>query len=482
MKIQLEQIKVNPIHDQIYTSNDIEDLKISMEKYGLLEPIIVSPEYIIISGHRRYLTAKSLEWEDIEVIEKNVVQDEMEYLIISANQHRHKKTIETINEINRLYDYYGRHRGQRNDLTLGHANQSYQTHTREKIAKLLGISPTGITKLLNIQKNNPEFLSLIDKGEMTINFANRLTNRIKKLTTDKKVISDFELDHSMNDNCKIFNKSSHDMSELPDGSIQCIFTSPPFFFKRSYGNGIDEIGLEKTPEEYIERVVGHLTDCWRVLKTEGSFFLNLGDTFVNGSLQSIPHRIILLLMNDGWIIRNTIIWQKINPYPTATTNNLTPSYEFVFHLVKDLNYYYDPVRVPNIYEKRVSYPFHKDTTGKPPKTISPYYPVMDNKKLNDFWNDDVIKTVVAQQHFGDFLKNVEHPAPFPAELVILPVLMTTKPGDWVLDNFLGSGTTGVVSLGLNRRFVGYDINHDFCKIAATRLSQFKKLILKEKAA
>jgi len=481
MKLKLDQIKINPLHDKIYSSNDVDDLVESMNKDGLLEPIIISPDKVIISGHRRYLAAKFLGWKDFEVVERPVENDEIEYLLISANQYRHKKNSEIINEINRLYEYYGRHRGQRNDLTLGHPNQSYQTHTREKIAKLLGISATHINKVINIQNNKPEFLALIDKDEMTINFANRLTNRIKKVTSSNKM-PDIKLSSSLSDNCKIYNKSSHNMSELPDSSIQCIFTSPPYFFKRSYGNGKDEIGMEKTPEEYIARVVQHMTDCWRVLKTEGSFFLNLGDSFLNGSLQSIPHQIVLRLMDYGWIIRNTIIWQKINPYPTATTNNLTPSYEFVFHLVKDLKYYYDPVRVPNVYIKRVTYPFHKGTSDKAPTNISPYYPIMDDKKLNDFWNNDIVKTVVAQQHFGELLEHVEHPAPFPKELVILPLIMTTKPGDWVLDNFMGSGTTGEVSLGLNRKFVGYDINKEYCKLSTIRLSRILKSISKEKAA
>ena len=106
MKVKISQITPNPIHDEIYSNNDIEDLVESMEKYGLLEPIILTPEKMIISGHRRYLAAKFLGWEEIEVIVREVDQEHMEYTIISSNQHRKKKSSELMNEIQRLYQSY----------------------------------------------------------------------------------------------------------------------------------------------------------------------------------------------------------------------------------------------------------------------------------------------------------------------------------------------------------------------------------------
>ena len=108
MKVKISQIIPNPIHDEIYSTNDIEDLVESMEKYGLLEPIILNPEKMIISGHRRYLAAKFLGWEEIEVIFREVDQEHMEYTIISSNQHRKKKSSELMNEIQRLYQNYSK--------------------------------------------------------------------------------------------------------------------------------------------------------------------------------------------------------------------------------------------------------------------------------------------------------------------------------------------------------------------------------------
>jgi ParB family chromosome partitioning protein len=115
MKAKLSQIRVNPVHDQIYTTNEIGDLVESMEKNGLLEPILVTPEKVIISGHRRYLAAKFLGWEEIEIIIRDISEEDMEYTIVSSNQHRQKKSVEVLNEIQRLYQNYTRSKDRQQD-------------------------------------------------------------------------------------------------------------------------------------------------------------------------------------------------------------------------------------------------------------------------------------------------------------------------------------------------------------------------------
>ena len=112
------------------------------------------------------------------------------------------------------------------------------------------------------------------------------------------------------------------MDELKDGEVQTIFTSPPYWNKRKYSEE-EGLGNEKTSEEFVVNLSGHLKDCKRVLNERGSFFLNLGDTFYNGNLQNVPHRVILKLQDQGWILRNTIIWSKTNPKPSSSKSNLT---------------------------------------------------------------------------------------------------------------------------------------------------------------
>ncbi len=111
------------------------------------------------------------------------------------------------------------------------------------------------------------------------------------------------------------------MSELNDGEVQTIFTSPPYWNKRTYSEE-KGLGNEKNSEEFVVNLSEHLRDCKRVLNDRGSFFLNLGDTFYNKNLQNVPHRVILKLQEQGWILRNTIIWSKTNPKPSSSKSNL----------------------------------------------------------------------------------------------------------------------------------------------------------------
>ena len=189
------------------------------------------------------------------------------------------------------------------------------------------------------------------------------------------------------------------------------------------------------------------------LNKKGSFYLNLGDTFQNGNLLNIPHRVIISLQERDWILRNTIIWKKTNPKPSSSKSNLTSSYEYIFHLVKSNDYKYYPTLAPLKHTTKPSHsPRHrnlKDDTIK----INPYIP-RQGKNMGDYWDLDIVSSAVAHQKFDN---DVEHPAPFPEKIIILPLLQTTNEGDLVLDPFCGSYTTGRVSQRNNRRFVGYDV-------------------------
>ena len=171
----------------------------------------------------------------------------------------------------------------------------------------------------------------------------------------------------------------------------------------------------------------------------------------------VLRRIFILSSNQMFMFlakSNTIIWQKLNPKPSSSKSNLCPSYEYIFHLVKSNDYKYNLTLAPLKHTDKPSHsPRHrnlKDDTIK----INPYIPRTDGKNMGDFWNDDIVSSAVVNQRIDN---DVEHPAPFPEKIVILPVLQTTDEGDLVLDPFTGSGTTGRVSQQNNRRFVGYDI-------------------------
>ena len=252
----------------------------------------------------------------------------------------------------------------------------------------------------------------------------------------------------------LMQKSSDDMSELKDGEVQTIFTSPPYWNKRTYLEG-GGLGNEPNPHQFVENLSNHLKECYRVLSERGSFFLNIGDTFFNGCLQNIPFKVSESLKEQGWILRNTIIWSKTNPKPSSSKSNLTPSYEYIFHFVKTMEYDYYPTLAPLSDKTKPSLPpRHRSVNGEYSDSVSPYIPNTKGKNMGDYWNEDIVRTSVANQKLN--IKG-EHPAPFPQQIVLLPIIQTSKEFELVLDPFMGSGTVGRVCDEVNRRFVGYDL-------------------------
>ena len=451
MIIPLSKLKSHPQNEEIYTISNIDDLEQSISKLGLLEGLVIDEDYQVISGNRRFVAVKKLGWESVECQQVSIPKEEILTYIIAHNKQRVKTCRERLNEAKVLMKLHSIGQGTRTDiLTSVNANRS--STTRDEVGKIIGMSGVQITKLLLIERENPELIDLIDEGIYSISQAYLHTNR--KMKEDKVRLEVREnIVSTDNHDYKFYNKSSANMNEIEDGKVDMIFTSPPYWNKRKY-NELDGLGNEKEPQEYVSNLVNHLKDCKRVLNKKGSFFLNLGDTFQKGNLQNIPHRVVIGLQEQGWILRNTIIWQKTNPKPSSSKSNLCPSYEFIFHLVKSNDYKYDPTLTPLKHTTKPSHsPRHrnlKDDTIK----INPYIPRTDGKNMGDFWNEDIVSSAVVNQRNDS---NVEHPAPFPEKIVLLPLLQTTNEGDLVLDTFMGSGTTGRVAQSNNRRFVGYDI-------------------------
>lgn len=470
MNLNINKLSHHPINTDIYNLSNIEELSQSIQEVGLLQKIVVNKELQIISGSRRFEAVKLLNWNEVDVEIKDINEKETILYLVSYNKQRIKLSSELLNEIKYLYSYYGKRQGKRNDLT---SNNIVRSSTQSKISKEIGISNGNISKLLFIDKSNNEFISLIDKGIMTINQGFLECTRIEK---QKLSIKNKKRDLRIpsQNNFKIYHSSSEKMDEIDDETIQTIITSPPYWNKRKYSENNNEIGSEKTPVEYVNNLVKHLTDCHRVLKNEGSFFLNLGDTFLHGSLQNIPHRVVIKLIENGWILRNTIIWKKTNPKPSSSKTNLTPSYEYIFHLVKTKNYLYNHLKTSTSTKSKPSHPpRHRNINNESINKYSPYIPSLSGKNIEDYWDNDIIKTAVANQSIlKKYDIDIEHPAPFPTDIVILPILQTSNEGNIVLDPFSGIGTVGVVALKLNRKYVGYELNENFVEVQIKRLSDY----------
>jgi ParB/RepB/Spo0J family partition protein len=453
MKAKVSSLKHHPKNKEIYNLSSIEELMESISEVGLLQPLTIDTRNQVISGNRRFESIKRLGWNEVEVIVLEVKEEEEELLLIHYNKQRIKSFKELINEYLTLDNLYRKGQGRRTDLTSVKSNIS---STRDIVSKEMGISSSQLRRLIYIHTHQPNHIELLDKGILTVNQSylqiqreiKERKSRESKTSTDKKNVQNSEW--------RFYQKSSNDMSELKDGEVQTIFTSPPYWNKRKYSEE-EGLGNEKTSEEFVINLSKHLRDCKRVLNDRGSFFLNLGDTFYNGNLQNVPHRVILKLQEQGWILRNTIIWSKTNPKPSSSKSNLTPSYEFIFHLTKSMEYDYYPT--PNKLSEKTKPslpPRHRSVNGEYSDSISPYLPNIKGKNMGDYWNEDIVRTSVANQKLDI---EGEHPAPFPEEIITLPILQTSKEFELILDPFMGSGTVGRVCDKLGRSFVGYDLKN-----------------------
>ena len=451
MKVKVSSLKHHPKNKEIYTLSSIEELMGSISEVGLLQPLIIDSRNQVISGNRRFESVKRLGWEEVEVEVRDVQEDEEELLLIHFNKQRIKSFKELINEYLTLDRIYRKGQGKRTDLTSVKSNRS---SSRDIISSEMGISSSQLQRLVYIHRNRPDYIELLDKGILTVNQSYLQIQREEKERDSRSSSISRNSDSKEKTNWRFYKKSSHDMIELSDGEVQTIFTSPPYWNKRTYSEE-KGLGNEKTSEEFVVNLSEHLKDCRRVLNDRGSFFLNLGDTFYNGNLQNVPHRVVIKLQEQGWILRNTIIWSKTNPKPSSSKTNLTPSYEFIFHLVKSMDYDYYPT--PNKLSENTKPslpPRHRSVNGDYSKSVSPYLPNIKGKNMGDYWNEDIVRTSVANQKLDI---EGEHPAPFPEEIITLPILQTSKEFELVLDPFTGSGTTGRVCDKLQRSFVGYDL-------------------------
>jgi DNA modification methylase len=422
MKVKVSSLTHHPKNKEIYDLSSIDELMESISEVGLLQPLTIDTHNQVISGNRRFESIKRLGWNEVEVEVKvkEVKEGEEELLLIHYNKQRINSFKELINEFLILDGYYRKGQGRRTDLTSVRSNRS---SSRDIVSKEMGISSSQLRRLVFIYKNKPEYIELLDKGILTVNQSylqiqreiKERESRESKTSTDKKNVQNSEW--------RFYQKSSNDMSELNDGEVQTIFTSPPYWNKRTYSEE-EGLGNEKTSEEFVVNLSKHLRDCKRVLNNRGSFFLNLGDTFYNGNLQNVPHRVILKLQEQGWILRNTIIWSKTNPKPSSSKSNLTPSYEFIFHLTKSMEYdYYLTLTKLSDKTKPSLPPRHRSVNGEYSNSISPYLPNIKGKNMGDYWNEDIVRTSVANQKLDI---EGEHPAPFPEEIITLPILQTSK--------------------------------------------------------
>jgi site-specific DNA-methyltransferase (adenine-specific) len=266
------------------------------------------------------------------------------------------------------------------------------------------------------------------------------------------------------------------LRQLPSSSVNCIITSPPYYLQRDY-NTDTQVGNEDSPEEYIKNLQMIFSGCHRVLKENGTLWLNLGDKYHNGHLLGMPWRVALALKNDGWMLRSDIIWHKPNAMPSSVKNRPTTDHEYIFLFAKSSDYYYDidSIREPHVtFTPKSRMKGGRNHFGKKDGTPEDGKNAGNSNLHNGRWDQAFHpkgrnrRTVweIPLSKFRD-----AHFAVFPEKLVELCILAGCPTNGIVLDPFAGSGTTAVVAQRLGRKYVGIEINSEYCEMARGRLYQ-----------
>lgn len=263
------------------------------------------------------------------------------------------------------------------------------------------------------------------------------------------------------------------LKSLRVDSVNCVITSPPYFGQRDYGHAA-QLGAEASPDAYVARLVDVFREVRRVLRDDGTVWLNLGDTYWNGrgtsrtvdpksahrrfgprpqdgkpppgikpkDLVGIPWRVALALQADGWYLRQDIIWSKPDGLPEPVTDRCVRAHEYIFLLTKSRRYYFDAdaIKVPAVDAYSVA-------NGAPPL-----------RGRRTVW------------HVSVKAYRSAHGAAYPEALVEPCVLAGCPANGMVLDVFAGTGTTGVVALRHGRRFTGIELNPAYAAIATERLA------------
>ena len=288
------------------------------------------------------------------------------------------------------------------------------------------------------------------------------------------------------------------LNNLTNLSVQMCVTSPPYYGLRDYGGEKSQIGQEQTPEDFIDELVKVFRIVRDKLKDDGTLWVNIGDSYYNyrpskgksypkqtvsktkqdlpdysskrnnklpnykeKDLIGIPWMLAFALRNDGWYLRQDIIWHKPNPMPESVKDRCTKAHEYIFLLSKSKKYYYDneaikePVKQDWGTRVRDNGKYHNKGTGLQPHSgLTKSYTTKNKRSV---WS--VTNKPYKQAHF----------ATFPPDLIVPPILAGSREGDIILDPFMGSGTTAMVSKQHNRHFIGCELHEEYGDLIQQRM-------------
>jgi site-specific DNA-methyltransferase (adenine-specific) len=259
--------------------------------------------------------------------------------------------------------------------------------------------------------------------------------------------------------------SSSEMNLIEDNSIQTIITSPPYFKMRDYNTGKKQLGHESNVDMFIDNLSLIFNEAYRVLKNEGSLFVNLNDCCIDGQYQAVPQKFVLKMLELGFLFNDELIWVKNNAQYTHCKRSVR-NHEPIFHFVKSKKFYYDTSWMDNLVDKNNA--VSNGTNASFPKLFSGLdYVLNDVIRGNASSTSDLRKKCKEQGFY------LTHSATFPLSIPAICILMSSKEGDTVLDCFNGTATTGEAAIRLGRKYIGYETNPEYVMASEVRINSIE---------
>lgn len=504
--IHKSKLRPNPFIDKFYgefSFQRLEDIQFykNIVENGIQVPLIITKSGLIISGNRRYYSAiRSSSINVVPVIIKDINDDDVDdFLIISLQQHRIKTDIQIAREYKIIGDYYKIRRGKGNE----ESNAKGKSEREKLLDNLSSVSETTIKRIVKSHKLIIELdkltedeawnkLNLLrtEKKKEPHKILKSLEERKSELTNQEKAKN---FNYPIDDYFQIYTTNSNDLSEiLDDNTIDCVCTSPPYFGGiRTYSEdnkeikkgvskeNFEQLGHERTPEEYILNLMKYMKECIRVCKSTGSIWVNIADTRKGGKYFNVPEKLLLALEKENITTAQKCIWFKNNP-PYDNNNVFQPSMEHIFHFVLD----------PKKYKWRDNWFDEADdfigniTYGDKDKkrkfrNVFIYPSNKEERNNNDgsgYANSLIETNVINNSYLKNLLSKkgyaLQHNALYDLEIPMICILSTTDKNDNILDIFSGLASSGLVAYAHGCRYYGVELSSVYSAQSIIRFDDF----------
>ena len=530
ISINIDDIQIPNLLTTIYDYSNREDeitkLEKSIEKYGQLQPILIVKNengYTLIDGYLRIKSLKNLEINEVSCVLSNIIplgEDGLGDLIINNKIQKEKRVGEKMNEVKFL-------------LRIGMEHKNPNRDKNERILSISRLLGKGfdrnnvyyLDEIINWEFKNTQFSfdmsTLIVNNDLkvgtgieVINIINEygLTPEMKgKIGIVEKLISGqinpnkcrsllIDFDKKMNvdwtkidikniesDNYQIIEGSIEEIELPTELKIDVLLTSIPYYQLKVYGKDSREIGWEKTPQDYVDRITNIILKCSKNVKDTGSLFINIGETYDDGQCLGIIDRLTVKLMDSGLLLIDKLIWnKKLSGKPVNNnTKRLLPNYEVILHLSKTKNFHFEKIKLPKKGEMVIS-----RTCGE--EGCEPSFYIPNNySQVRSVLEENEIEKIDGFSHFSNVIQltigknrtkfqddEKVHHGTFPSTLGLIPILSCCpkNPESVVFDPFSGTGTTGLTSLSLGFKYVGCELYPEYVEKSKKVLYELEQTI------